>query len=450
MNILHVYMLSQDRPRSTAVDHLFSFRRYGRGAQIYLNLAMRKVPTWMQSAEFDAVVYHTSFFSQRWGEGTFEAGTKLAEPLRGVGRVRVALPQDEFMKTNLLTEFINEFEIDHVFTLAGESARSKIYAGVDRDRVGLSQVLPGYLSDHTRKRIDRIVARTQERPIDVGYRAWPGAPWLGRHALLKGEVGSRTEEMAPAHGLTVDVSARDSEVFTGDSWFQFLASCKYTVGCEGGAGMHDPDGQIRIRTERFMAQHPDAGFDEIEAACFPGLDGNLDYFAIGPRHIEACATRTCQVLVEGDYQGVLRPEEHYIPVKRDLSDLDRALELVEQDQLRSEITERAYRDVIESGRYSYQSLVRTVERVTTMSEEPASGRPAAAIAVRAPVQRAADGFSRLRIVYLARVWPHLHRAKHRIVTHRLYDYAVRYSPHRLLPAAWARLMRSIRRRHSGT
>ena len=55
-------------------------------------------------------------------------------------------------------------------------------------------------------------------------------------------------------------------------------------------------------------------------------DGRLQLFAISPRHLEACATRTCQVLVEGEYSGVLRPGEHYIPVRKDLSNLDDVLE----------------------------------------------------------------------------------------------------------------------------
>ena len=160
----------------------------------------------------------------------------------------------------------------------------------------------------------------------------------------------------------------------GDDWFRFLASCKYTLGCEGGASMLDWDGSIRERTDRYQAEHPDAGFDEVEAACFPGQDGTLDYFAIGPRHIEACATRTCQVLVEGDYQGILRPWEHYIPVKRDFSNLDEVLELIRRDELREEITENAYRDVIASERYTYRSFVREVEAAAPRAPPGPRGR----------------------------------------------------------------------------
>ena len=140
---LNVYSLVQHPLRSTAHDHLYALRRHGRGTQIYLNLEVRKVPRWIRDAHFDAVVFHTSFLSHRWAPGWFETALERAEPLKGLGGVRVALPQDEHVRTAQLRRFIAEFEIDHVFSLAAESEWPKIYAGVDRGRVGFSTVLPG-------------------------------------------------------------------------------------------------------------------------------------------------------------------------------------------------------------------------------------------------------------------------------------------------------------------
>ncbi len=48
---------------------------------------------------------------------------------------------------------------------------------------------------------------------------------------------------------------------------------------------------------------------------------------MSPRHLEAAATRTFQVLVEGDYSGALEAGIHYQPVHRDLSDIEAALDL---------------------------------------------------------------------------------------------------------------------------
>ena len=441
MNTLNVYALMQHPLRSTASDHLYSFRRHGQGNQFYLNILVRDVPGWVRDAPIDAVVYHTTFFSQRWAPGYFEAAIEKAEPLKGVGRARVALPQDEFLNSRLLARFVNEFEVDHVFTLANESERRKIYTGVDFDRVSFTQALPGYISDHTAKRIEQIVARSGERPIDIGYRAWRGAPWLGRHGLLKYDVGVKTAEAAPRHGLVTDISSSDADVLHGDDWFRFLVSCKYTLGVEGGASMLDPDGEIKQRVMAFTEQHPGADFDEVEAACFPGRDGDLDYFAIGPRHIEACATRTCQVLVEGDYQGVLRPGEHYIALARDLSNLDEVLDVLKRDELRGPIVEAAHRDVIASGRFTYRSLVEGVEAV--VPDTPAAGGgQAVAMAIRARTERVADSISWARVIYRVRIHPRW--APKRAAIRGRISRISPYLPHRLLPNAWRRLVRTVR------
>ena len=401
---LNVYSLLLHPLRSTAEDYLYSFRRYGSGRQLYLNLAVREVPDWAREVPIDLVVFQTTFFSERWIPEVFARIAERAEPLRGVGRVRVALPQDEYTGGEQLNEFLKDYEIDHVFSLAPPSEWPKIYPRLDRKRVAISRSLPGYLADDTAKRIERIVDRTRERPVEIGYRAWSGAPWLGRHGVLKGQVGEVFREAAPRHGVSTDISSRDSDVLLGDDWFRFLASCKYTLGCEGGASMLDWDGSIRERTDRYQAEHPDAGFDEVEAACFPGQDGTLDYFAIGPRHIEACATRTCQVLVEGDYQGILRPWEHYIPVKRDFSNLDEVLELIRRDELREEITENAYRDVIASERYTYRSFVREVEAAATESA-PETPRQARSMAMLERRERLMDSLSWGRVLFKIRIEP---------------------------------------------
>ena len=94
---------------------------------------------------------------------------------------------------------------------------------------------------------------------------------------------------------------------------------------------------------RYVAEHPDATYDEIEAACFPGRDGELALFAISPRHLEACATRTGQVLVEGTYSGALEPGRHYLSVRADLSDLGHVLDEAQDEARRRELTEAAYR-----------------------------------------------------------------------------------------------------------
>jgi hypothetical protein len=50
----------------------------------------------------------------------------------------------------------------------------------------------------------------------------------------------------------------------------------------------------------------------------------------------------------------------YSPLKTDFSNLDQVLETIKKDDKRQEYTDNAYRDVMESGRYTYQGFVNSV------------------------------------------------------------------------------------------
>ena len=126
--------------------------------------------------------------------------------------------------------------------------------------------------------------------------------------MLKTEVAHVVRERAQARGLRVDITTRPEDTLLGDDWYRWLARCRFTIGVEGGASVLDRDGSMLACTERVAAERPGGGFEELEAACFPGRDGELALTALSPRHLEACATRTAQILVEGDYNGVLEPE----------------------------------------------------------------------------------------------------------------------------------------------
>ena len=370
--VLIVYSHVRWPPTATVRDSLCAFEQHSRARCWYLHLGVRRVPSWLRRIPFDAVILHPTLLWDRDNPPRFEHHMRKLRDLAGVGRHRVAMPQDEFLYSRSLVSLIRELDIDHVFSVAPESEWDQLYAGVDRERVGISRVLTGYLLPETVDRIDEIVRTTSERPIAIGYRAARLLPALGRHGLLKTEIAKRVGEAAEARGLPIDIATGATGTIRGDDWYRFLASCRYTIGIEGGSSVHDPDGRVEQTTIRYLSEHPDALFEEVEANCFPGADGGLRYFAISPRHLEACATRTAQVLIEGSYNGILRPGEHYIELRRDFSNLDEVLDLIESDAERARLTEAAYRDVVASGAYTYERLVREVEAVALQDSKARS------------------------------------------------------------------------------
>ena len=400
-NVLVVYGLFMHPLRSTIEDHLLAFRRYSGRRVYHLNARVQGIPRHILRRQYDMVVFQTTFLSNRWAPELFREMCERVEPLKALSGVRVAMPQDEFLRTKLVCDFIEDFDIDVVCSVAPESEWPKIYPTVDRDRVRFHRVLTGYLDDRTLDRIEGIVDATPEQDIDIGYRAWRGAPWLGRHGTLKGTIAEAVNERGPRRGLRLDVSTNDDDTLLGDDWFRFLARCRYTIGIEGGASVLDFEGAIKDRTERYQAEHPAAGFDEIERACFPGEDGGLSLFAISPRHLEACATRTCQVLVEGSYNGILEPGRHFIELRSDLSNLDDVLDTLGDESRRNRIVDAAHRDVVASGRYTYRAMVEAVEHAALGEAGPVpTAGPGELVAL--VLNRAAERVTWARVAYALR------------------------------------------------
>jgi hypothetical protein len=360
--VLVAYALLRWPWLATVSDHLNSFRRYGTRSYDYVNLAVPGLARAFAGRDYDAVVWHTSVLAWlRWSPESQSAGLRRrALALRSAAPLHVALPQDEFLHSDRINAFLNDIGARHVFSVAPPSEWPKLYGGLD---ARISQVLTGYLDEATLGRIDAVLAGAPERTIDIGYRTVPGKPYLGRHAMLKAELAEAVRERALARGLRVDISTRVEDTLYGDDWYRFLASCRYTIGIEGGASINDRDGWVRTCVEAHLAEAPDATFEELEAACFPGRDGELELFAISPRHLEACATRTPQILVEGEYNGVLTPGEHYLELRRDFSNLDEVLDVVAGEPAEGErIAERAHQEVVASERFTLRRLVEDVER----------------------------------------------------------------------------------------
>jgi hypothetical protein len=350
-NVLVIYALQAWPVRGAIRDHLSSFGRHSRGRCHYLNLSVRRPPRWLLHVPFDLVVFHTSFLSHlRWDPRTGERLLERARPLRKLPATKAVLPQDEFLRSACINDFINDFGVSVVLSVADASQWPLIYDTVDRERVRFSTVLTGYLRDESVARAEAIAAATPRRDIDVGYRAFHAPAWLGRQGQLKTTIADIVGGAARGRGLAVDVSTRPQDTLYGDDWLRFQARSRYTLGVEGGASVLDRDGSVRARSEAYAATHPDATFGELEAACFPGRDGELALSAISPRHLEACAARTCQVLVKGRYNGILEAGRHYVALEPDMSNVDQVLDAIASGERREEIVRAAHEDVVASRR----------------------------------------------------------------------------------------------------
>ncbi len=135
LNILILYVANRYPMRTTLWDQLYSFRRYSDHNCFYLNLTLRQLPWYLKKIKFDLIVFGTLFMASRVDDKWFDPPREKARGLNSFAAAKIAFPQDEYLCTDVLSDFINEFGIDCVFSVAPESEWPKIYEGIDTTKV---------------------------------------------------------------------------------------------------------------------------------------------------------------------------------------------------------------------------------------------------------------------------------------------------------------------------
>jgi hypothetical protein len=347
---------------------------------VYWN-AGYSVPRAIRRLDVDAVILDNTLLVARWAP-EFAARRPTFDWLAEVDALKIAFPQDEYNHAHVLDEWLADLGVDVVFTVAGPEHRDLLYPRLAAT-ARFEKCLTGYVDEPDVTRRATVVLPHDRRPLDLAYRAQALSPRFGRLGQLKQTVADLVAPPARAAGLRVDVSTDLRDAVLGDRWFPFVASARAVLGSESGASAIDFRGELAA-AERERA---DATFADFDAAMPAGWDERLPG-SVGPRHLEAAAARTCQVLVEGAYDGVLEPEVHFIPVRADGSNAGEVVERLADAELVEATATRAYSDLVLSGRYGYAALASQLERV--LDEERPAARPARSLR---PARAAATAYS---------------------------------------------------------
>jgi hypothetical protein len=364
MNVLVLHNLANlTRSRVNITDYLFCFERYAPLHNYLYHRIMLPVTEAMRQFPFDAVI----FDSTSLGAVTLRPRSLLQEIkgaltfLADAPAVKVAFPQDDYHHSDTLDELLCDLKCDAVFTpLIEHHHRLYPRTSAQTDFFG---VLTGYVDDAQIDARALYAKRFCERTRRIVQRVTFYPPWGGSFSRIKGETAEMVKSAALARHLCgIDISTDPDDVLVGDAWFRLLGDAKFCLGAESGVSLWDRTGEILDCTRAYLAAYPDAGFAEVEAACFPGLDRQYTFSAISPRLFEAAQLRCCQILVEGKYLPGFEPYEHYIPLAADGSNLDEVFELIADERAAEGRAAAAYAVLIDNPDYRYSRLVTRVMR----------------------------------------------------------------------------------------
>lgn len=375
-NILIVHNVENlSKARRSTLDHVYCFERYAPQHNYVYHRVMLPVTEALRAAAWDAVIFESTSLGivTLRPRSRFQHLREAWRFLRDSPAVKLVFPQDDATHSAYLDYFCSYIGADAVFSVRAER-KEQLYPLTSAKAEFVSTVA-GYIDDASLDEIAALGRPFAERRWEVGQRVALYPAWGGRFARRKGDVALRLQQACRERGLPENVSTDPTDVFVGDDWYRFLGDCRFVVGAEGGHGIWDPYGAIQDEVNDYVTRHPNASFEEVEDACFLGIDGRETFPGFAPRILEAALMHCGQILLEGAYRGFVQPGVHYIELNDDYSNIDDVFsQMVNPDRIQ-EMVAATRRDLVDNPSFRYSSLV---QRTFELVERKQAGRPTTA------------------------------------------------------------------------
>ena len=350
-----------------AIDwHLRSFSRYSRNQVFYVpgsiadgmtghhhffpldtgeDLNTGAGSTWDFSA-FDAIVVHFSLRTTIDGY----IPQFLVDRLAAFGGPKILFIQDEYDFVEMTWDYIRQMGITDMFTCVPPEGRDYVYPASEVPDLNFESTLTGYIPEDTS--FAEHALPLAERRIQIGYRGRQLPHHYGMLGHEKMIIGQRIKQDAEARGMIIDVETDDSKrIYTG--WHQFVGSCRATLGTESGCNIFDFNDQLRLKALQ-MGHIP---FEQVYEEHFKEYEAPFEMNQISPKFFEAIVLRTALICFPGTYSGILERDVHYIALEKDFSNLEDVFAKLADDAFITTMTERAYKDVVASGLYTYRRFI---------------------------------------------------------------------------------------------
>lgn len=356
---LKVLVLYDDWTAQTAAvrDQLSSFRKHSENECYYAVATLEGAGAddvaivRRLAACFDVIVLHHSvrlyvahYINAAW-----------AEVLASYSGYKVLFLQDDYERTETARGWIEKIGFNAFFTVVPSAYWDQVYPRSRFPKMEMQQVLTAYVPHWAKQR--QPVKPLSQRSRFIGYRAFKLPFYFGDLAREKFMIGVKMREICEARGIPVDIEWETDKRIYGEAWYDFIEDSRATLGTESGSNVFDEDGSLERRIDEALKLDPALTYDQIHERFLSEHEGRVMMNQISSRIFEAIALGSALVLFEGDYSGVIREQEHFIPLKKDFSNVDEVLTKLNDTEALEQMTRRAYADVIESGKYSYEKFV---------------------------------------------------------------------------------------------
>ena len=190
---------------------------------------------------------------------------------------------------------------------------------------------------------------TQIREVDIGFIGALYHPWIGD--MERTRMIQYFMDQGIKNGLNCDIRFK---TIPRTQWAAFLNGCKGIIGAESGTYYLDRQGKTIAKLKACFQKNPYLNVKDICDSHFFHPEKFVSGKCISSRHFEPIGTGTCQILLEGHYNGILKKNQHYIGVKKNLSDIQDAIKKFKDETFRKNITVTAKKHIMSAHTYHHR------------------------------------------------------------------------------------------------
>lgn len=357
MNILVLHGLGEEKNWISSWEDIeLMFPKYDQKNSYLVHNCYLEIPDCVKTFPFDAIIMMSTFLDwvKRYKQG--DKWLRQYDFLMESNAKKIVFSQDDYWLSEVRDAFYTKINVDMLFPVCPPATWPELYPTFFSKPRNAKLGYTIYLTE----KMTTLVSKAKpwnERNWDVIYRASGTPTYPNRLGYVKATIGETFKSaLSAGHGLKLNISTSKGSFISGTEWYDFIADSKAILGSNSGSSVNIRNHDVVAKLTALKNKKPEASVDEIEASVLEAGDINKNYTGISPRNVEAAMLGTLQILVPGEYGGIMKPYEHYVPLIEDGSNVNEVLTIL-SDETRCQNITRACREAFLGASDLYASNV---------------------------------------------------------------------------------------------
>ena len=358
-NILLIHSLPPKKFRFKGVEEVeLLFKNFYNSLNVIEHNFFVKPTKKMKRFDFDTIILSSTFFDRFTELKNYKWLIKHYSFLENKNSYKIGLPQDDYWCQEIRDEWYSR-NLDMIVSVFDKKQWPILYPKSIKNGLKIIRGHTIYLTPNKFKKIEGIPFKKRENDIvyrTVGYPFFPN-----KFGMMKSQIG---EMMYKKHqnDLRLDISNREKDLIFGHKWITFLSNSKAVLGSNSGSSVivrnHKHMRDLLAQKEKYTV----SDLWTFEKDFFEKSDRGYELTDISPRNIEAAMTKTLQVLIDGEYGGILRKGEDYFALNEDLSNTEELIQLLNNQKKTEKITNSCYNRIKNSKTLNSDNLIKRIEK----------------------------------------------------------------------------------------